>query len=113
MAKKLVINQEKVNHQTAEAVMKVCPFGGLEYIDGKLNFTAGCKNCGLCVKKGPNGLVTESIEKDSTPKIDKNLWRGISVFIETDLDGVHPVSFELIGKAKELAEVIKHPVYAI
>lgn len=113
MAKKLVINQEKVNHQTAEAVMKVCPFGGLEYIDGKLNFTAGCKNCGLCVKKGPNGLVTESIEKDSTPKIDKNLWRGISVFIETDLDGVHHVSFELIGKAKELAEVIKHPVYAI
>ena len=113
MAKKLIINQEKVNQETIDAVMKVCPFGGLEYVDGKLNFTAGCKNCGLCAKKGPAGLVTEVIEQDQTPKIDKSLWRGVSVFIETDLDGVHPVSYELIGKAKELASVIKHPVYAI
>ena len=110
MAKKLIINQEKVNQETIDAVMKVCPFGGLEYVDGKLNFTAGCKNCGLCAKKGPAGLVTEVIEQDQTPKIDKSLWRGVSVFIET---GVHPVSYELIGKAKELASVIKHPVYAI
>lgn len=113
MAKKLVINQEKVNNQSVEQVMKVCPFGGLEYIDGKLNFTAGCKNCGLCVKKGPAGLVTEVVEADTTPKIDKSLWRGVSVFMEVDLEGIHPVSFELIGKAKELASVINHPVYAI
>lgn len=113
MAKKLVINQEKVNNQTAEAVMKVCPFGGLEYVDGKLNFTAGCKNCGLCVRKGPEGVVTFVEEADNTPKIDKSAWRGVSVFMEVDIDGIHPVSFELIGKAKELASVINHPVYAI
>lgn len=34
MAKKLVINQEKVNHQTAEAVMKVCPLVGLSILMG-------------------------------------------------------------------------------
>lgn len=113
MAKKLVINQEKVNKETVEQVMKVCPFGGLEYVDGKLNFTAGCKNCGLCVRKGPEGVVTEVVEADTTPKIDKSAWRGVSVFMEVDLDGIHPVSFELIGKAKELASVINHPVYAI
>lgn len=113
MAKKLVINQSKVNNQTAEAVMKVCPFGGLEYTDGKLNFTAGCKNCGLCVRKGPEGVVTFVEEADTTPKIDKSAWRGVSVFMEVDIDGIHPVSFELIGKAKELASVINHPVYAI
>ena len=113
MAKKLIINQEKVNQETVEAVMKVCPFGGLEYTNGQLNFTAGCKNCGLCAKKGPAGLVTEVIEQDTTPKVDKSSWRGISVFIENDLDGIHPVSIELIGKAHELAKVINHPVYAI
>ncbi len=113
MAKKLVINQEKVNNQTAEAVMKVCPFGGLEYVDGKLNFNAGCKNCGLCARKGPEGVVTFVEEADTTPKIDKSAWRGVSVFMEVDIDGIHPVSFELIGKAKELASVINHPVYAI
>ena len=113
MAKKLVINQSKVNNQTAEAVMKVCPFGGLEYTDGKLNFTAGCKNCGLCVRKGPEDVVTFVEEADTTPKIDKSKWVGVSVFMEVDIDGIHPVSFELIGKAKELASVINHPVYAI
>ncbi len=113
MAKKLVINQEKVNNQTAEAVIKVCPFGGLDYVDGKLNFNAGCKNCGLCARKGPEGVVTFVEEADTTPKIDKSAWRGVSVFMEVDIDGIHPVSFELIGKAKELASVINHPVYAI
>lgn len=113
MAKKLVINQQLVTEQTAQEVMKVCPFGGLEYTDGKLNFTAGCKNCGLCVRKGPKGVVTEVIEADTTPKIDKSKWVGVSVFMEVDIDGIHPVSFELIGKAKELASICKHPVYAI
>ena len=88
MAKKLVINQSKVNNQTAEAVMKVCPFGGLEYTDGKLNFTAGCKNCGLCVRKGPEGVVTFVEEADTTPKIDKSKWVGVSVFMEIDIDGI-------------------------
>lgn len=113
MAKKLIINQTKVNDANVEAVMKICPFGGLEFVDGKLNFTAGCKSCGLCAKKGPAGLITEEIIQDDAPKIDKTKWIGVSVFIEVDIDGIHPVSFELIGKAKELASVCKHPVYAI
>lgn len=113
MAKKLIINQQLVNETSADEVMKVCPFNGLEYSDGKLNFTAGCKNCGLCAKKGPKGLITEEIVEDTFIKIDKSKWIGITVFIEVDIDGIHPVSFELIGKAKELASICKHPVYAI
>ncbi len=113
MAKKLIINQSKVTPEAVEAVMKVCPFGGLEYKNGVLNFTAGCKNCGLCAKKGPAGLVSQIEEEDTTPKIDKSKWRGVSVYIEVDDEGVHPVSFELIGKAQELASVINHPVYAV
>ncbi len=113
MAKKLVINQSKVTSETAAQVMNVCPFGGLEYENGVLNFNAGCKNCGLCARKGPAGVVTEVVEQDTAPKIDKSKWRGVSVFVETDIDGIHPVAFELIGKAQELASVIKHPVYAI
>lgn len=113
MAKKLIINQNKVTPSNAEEVMKVCPFGGLEYKDGILSFTAGCKNCGLCAKKGPAGLVSQIEEADTTPKIDKSKWNGIAVYMEVDDEGVHPVSYELIGKAQELARVINHPVYAI
>ncbi len=113
MAKKLLINQNMVTPESATEVMKVCPFGGLEYVNGVLSFTAGCKNCGLCAKKGPKGLISQIEEADTTPKIDKSKWKGIAVYMEVDDEGVHPVSFELIGKAHELAEVIKHPVYAV
>ena len=113
MAKKLIINQSLVNKESIEEVKKVCPFGGIDENNGKLEFTAGCKSCGLCARKGPKGLVTEVIEEDNTPKIDKSLWKGIAVYMEKELDGIHPVSFELIGKANELASVINHPVYAI
>ncbi len=113
MAKKLVINQNLVNDTSVKEVMAVCPFSGLEYKDGKLEFTAGCKTCGLCVRKGPKGLVTEVVEEDNRPKLDKSKWHGVAVYMEIDVDGIHPVVFELLGKARELASVINDEVYAI
>ena len=54
---KLVIDQSKVSKDVADKLMKLCPFGGFEY-DGKtLGFTAGCRVCKLCVRKGPEGVV--------------------------------------------------------
>lgn len=109
---KLKINQLKVNQKIADELIKLCPFGGFEY-DGKiLNFTAGCKVCKLCVRRGPEGVVS-FIEDEEMPKIDKSKWRGIGVYIEHDGKKVHPVSYELIGKAKELSSKINHPIYAL
>ncbi|QVK19525.1 electron transfer flavoprotein subunit alpha/FixB family protein [Mycoplasmatota bacterium] len=67
--------------------------------------------CKLCVKKGPAG-VCEFIEtvKES---INKDDWKGICVYVEHDEERIHPVTFELIGKAQELAKKINHPVHAI
>ena len=51
--------------------------------------------------------------EEETPQIDKSLWNGITVYVD-HVDGeIHPVTYELLGKAKELAEKIDHPVYAI
>jgi len=68
--------------------------------------------CKMCVKKGPAGAIT--FEEDA-PKVtcDKSLWRGILVFAEQREGKVHPVSLELVGKARELAKVTGHPVYAL
>jgi len=106
---KLVINQEKVGN--IQELIKICPFGALEEINGKLNINAACKMCKLCVKKGPNGAI-EYVEGE-TVTLDKSLWKGIAVYVD-HIDGViHPVTYELIGKAKELAAKVNHPVYAI
>lgn len=109
----LVIHKERINAETAEKLTSVCPFGAISYENGTLSIGSGCKMCKLCTKKGPAGAVTWEEEKTAAPVCDKSLWRGVTVFAEQHAGKVHPVSLELLGKAKELAAVIGHPVYAL
>ena len=110
--RKLIINQNLATKESADVLISVCPFGAIEYKDGKLDINAACKTCGICAKKGPAGVI-KLIEVEDAVKVNKDEWKGLAVFIELGQETVHPVSFELIGKAKELAKVINHPVYAI
>ena len=96
---KLVVNQDKVGN--IDELISICPFGALEEKNGELQINGACKMCKLCVKKGPKGAI-EYVE-DEVVSIDKSLWKGIAVYVD-HIDGViHPVTYELIGKARELA----------
>lgn len=106
---KLIVNQDKIPN--IEELIKICPFGALENNGGKVEINAGCKMCKICVKKGPAGAV-EFIEEEII-EIDKSLWKGIAVYVDHVEGEIHPVTFELIGKAKELASKINHPVYCV
>ena len=108
---KLICHQEKVNESNVKELLKVCPFGAIEYLDGKIEVNAGCKMCKLCIKKGPTGVM-EFIETEAV-KIDKSLWKGIGVYVDHVEGVIHPVTMELIGKAKELAAVVNFPVYCV
>ena len=65
--------------------------------------------CKMCVRKG-EGLV--SFEED-VKEVDKAAWKGICVYADCTGGQIHRVTFELCGKAKELAAVTGHPVYAL
>jgi electron transfer flavoprotein alpha subunit len=108
---KLVINQALVTPQKAEELMALCPFGAISYENGKLDISSGCKMCKMCVRKGPAGAI-EYIE-DAAPEVDKSLWRGICVYVDHAGGKIHRVTYELIGKARQLAAVTGHPVYAL
>ncbi|HQM07528.1 MAG TPA: FAD-binding protein [Bacilli bacterium] len=108
---KIIINQNKVTYENAQEAIKICPFGAIEYQNNKLDINSACKMCKLCVRKGPAG-VFEFVE-EQVKAIDKNEWQGVSVFVEHNNDKIHPVVFELIGKAKELVKVTKQKVYAV
>lgn len=108
---KLKINQELVTIMHAQTLINLCPFNAITYADGKLDITSACRTCKLCVKKGPAGVI-EYVEDEKTA-IDKSLWKGICVYVDHDGGKIHRVTYELIGKAKELAKVIDHPVYAL
>ncbi|MCT8977661.1 electron transfer flavoprotein subunit alpha/FixB family protein [Clostridium sp. CX1] len=108
---RLLVNQEKLTPSIIEELMNVCPFSAMEEKDGKIEINAACKMCKLCVKKGPAGVM-EFIE-DEEVAIDKSLWKGIAVYVDHVEGEIHPVTYELIGKGRELAEKINHPVYAV
>lgn len=49
----------------------------------------------------------------SNNKLDKSLWKGILVYVDFLGDKIHPVTFELIGKARELADKVNEKVYCL
>ncbi|WP_432406437.1 electron transfer flavoprotein subunit alpha/FixB family protein [Wukongibacter sp. M2B1] len=106
---KIVIHQEKVTNP--KALIELCPFSAIEYVNDYLTINAACKMCKICVKKGPEGVF--EFTHEPVHSIDKDKWKGIAVYVDHLEGDIHPVTFELIGKAKELAAKINHPVYAL
>lgn len=109
---KLIVNQEKLTPSIIDELIKICPFGALENKKGKIEINGGCRMCRLCVRKGPEGVMN-FVEDEKEHEIDKSLWKGIAVYVDHVEGNIHPVTFELIGKARELAAKINHPVYAV
>ena len=106
----LIINHNRITPESAETLKKLCPFGAISYTNGKLDISSACKMCKICVKKG-GGLI--ELEEEATSAVDKSLWRGICVYVDHNAGHINRVTYELCGKAKELAKVIDHPVYAL
>ena len=51
---KLIVHQDKITD--IKALTALCPFGAMEDKDGKLEISAACKLCKLCVKKGGGAI---------------------------------------------------------
>ncbi len=107
---RIVIDHTKVTKEIGEASVKICPFNAIEY-NGMLSINEGCRMCKICVRKGAPGVF--QFEEDQVVAIDKSKWIGVSVFVEHNNHEIHPVSLELIGKARELVKITNHPVYAV
>lgn len=88
-----------------------CPFSAIEEKQGKIEINASCKTCKLCIKKCPEGAI--SLVQTPRASVDKHLWSGIMVFVEIEGGHIHPVVFELIGKARALAEKAGFEVYGV
>ncbi|MBQ6999098.1 MAG: FAD-binding protein [Clostridia bacterium] len=106
----LVINKNLLTEQNAKELIEVCPFGAISYNNGELDISSACKMCKMCVKKS-NGVI--EYKEDIKASIDKSEWKGICVYVDHCNGKIHRVTYELLGKAKELANVTGHPVYAV
>lgn len=107
---KLVLHSEHI--EDPQVLVDICPFGAMQMTPDGLEINAACKMCKLCVRKGPKGAV-EFVEDTVQPSVDKDEWKGIAVYVD-HVDGkIHPVTYELLGKAREMADKIHQPVQAI
>ena len=106
---KIVIHQEKASDP--QALQALCPFGAIEYINGELSISAACRMCRICCKKG--GGAFEFVEDQEERGVDKSAWQGIAVVAELVDGSVHPVTLELLGKAKELAAKSNQKVFCL
>ncbi len=87
-----------------------CPFGAITCEDGKARVNAACKLCKLCVKQCPEAAIRF---EERTEQADLTAYRDILVYVEHAGGRIHPITYELIGKAHELAAAAGYTVHAV
>ncbi|MBQ6322651.1 MAG: FAD-binding protein [Lachnospiraceae bacterium] len=88
-----------------------CPFGAIDMQDERPQINAACRVCGICIKTCPERAILKL--ETRVDSVDKSRWRDILVFAEVSGGKLHPVSLELIGKARELAAGVNYQVKAV
>jgi electron transfer flavoprotein alpha subunit len=105
----LRINQDQISDNAK--VIAICPFGAIQEKEESLIITAECRMCMLCVKNGPPGAFV-LVEK-TREKANLELWKNIIIFAEINNGSIHPVTYELIGKAKKLVSKVAQKIIVL
>jgi electron transfer flavoprotein alpha subunit/NAD-dependent dihydropyrimidine dehydrogenase PreA subunit len=79
-----------------------CPFGAIEIEDGCAVIGASCTLCGACVESCEVEALSLEIEK--IVKTDIDAWSGVLVYCEYREGELAPVSTELLGIGRKLAD---------
>lgn len=88
----------------------VCPFGLLEVVADIVRVREGCTLCGACVEACTSGAI--AIEEAAAVAAD-NGYRGVWVFAEQRHGQIKGVAYELLAKARELADNLKTELSAV
>jgi electron transfer flavoprotein alpha subunit len=87
-----------------------CAFGSLVMEEGYPSILDDCRLCGECVKECPTDAI---IIKEAGTETKFSDYKGILVFAEQWKGKVHPVSYELLGKGRELADQLGEKLFAV
>lgn len=89
-----------------------CTFAAIKVEDGVAVVGDNCTLCGNCVDICEVGALSiEREEKESKQNLDE--WSGVWVYAEYRNGRIAPVSFELLGVGRELADQRKVPLAAV
>ena len=88
------------------ACVASCPYGGIEIIDDKACITEGCTLCGACVEACTMDAITWIKEEVAVEKVDLSKYKGIWVIAEHYKGRIHNGVYQLLGKGRELADIL-------
>jgi electron transfer flavoprotein alpha subunit len=87
-----------------------CLFEAVEMVEGLARIGDRCTLCGACVDACPEDAI-KIVERVRV--VDLSSYRGVLVYAEYRGGRVHPVTYELLGKGRELADALEEPLYAV
>jgi electron transfer flavoprotein alpha subunit len=92
---------------------RACPFNAITMVDGKADIDLDkCNLCNSCVEACRKFQAIQIIrETTRTPDMEK--YKGVWVFGEQRKGVVQPVVYELLGKARELADKLNVDVSCV
>lgn len=85
------------------ACEECCPFGAIIVVNDVAEVNEKCNLCGACVDECEVGALTIERE-EKAPGSDLSEWSGVWVFAEYRNNRIAPVSLELLGAGRQLAE---------
>ena len=90
-----------------ESCLASCAYNGIEIIDDVACITDNCNLCGACVDACPVEAIILERDEFKVKKMDITQYKGVWVIAEHYKDQIHPVAYQLLGKGRELANIIK------
>jgi len=83
-----------------------CPYGAIELENNKAIVLPNCNLCGICVENCPVEAISLERDKKLKEKIDLSQYKGVWVIAEHYKKIVHKVAFQLLGKGRELSNLL-------
>ena len=90
---------------------KNCPYGAVDIEDKKAYINDRCTSCGACIQPCP----VEALASDLPPRslADPDKYKGVWVWAEQNGGRVDRTSFELLGRARGLADQLGQETAAV
>ena len=86
--------------------MESCPYGAIELNSNTARILPNCNLCGACVEACPEEAIILEREAIIVQEMDISQFKGVWVIAEHYNNKIHNVAFQLLGKGRELADLL-------